>query len=486
MFRFIIREHVAKYDKEVKLMKPKKVKKKRQRVAANKTSTKQKTKKAKKREPLDYSNFEVQGCGAGGGVQFTEVQEKDKRDTFLKRCLGHRIKVKVIDMQTQIEAEYEEHDSVYTLVSVKEEETSFIIGGFQQQIKKLRVMHFEVSGPNVETINIQKWLERVADFAILTPRKAVARLELLQSPAHKLSSGEYAIFPLLDPNITGRPVEVTDMIGEIEDEGHTGCGFISEEFLEELFKNKGKTLNTLCGLQIRIYGYGICKGMLQRKRIKSGPPILLPMGSIEKVAASKSGDPMKPLLLVNNAGVDPSKKNSSIMKRMKCIDEHAWAEHKKKAEAAGQKTEKEVPKKLSPMIQYLWRGLSVSSKITEAYIQQSSEYSGVYHAWLRGTADPTGRIPKGYVYITGLKTASTRKLVKEKQLFLTRTPCVKCDHALMVNVMVDKPAEMEDEQYEELESLPFGTLIFSFPSKGYMPMSEVIDGDMDGDRFFSE
>ena len=116
--------------------------------------------------------------------------------------------------------------------------------------------------------------------------------------------------------------------------------------------------------------------------------------------------------------------------------------------------------------------------------KEAGYWINVNHAYVRGIADPTGKIPPGHVYVTGIKNQDTRDLIEKNQIFMTRIPSMKCSQATMMRVIIKKPKGMTDSEFEWLEELPFGAIIFGFPSEGKLPIPEVIGGDLDGDRYF--
>lgn len=407
------------------------------------------------------------------------VREISKEDNFLEMRYGDRLHVEMIHAKrfnSIIQIEKVEKTLIYEgntleLVSIKKMDDPNQGKGGQisfhgPQIDKYRAMYVKASVPGRETINVQESLDEIADFSSLNPRKAAVRLQLLQSPAALLENGQYAIFN----------IKIEDLC-EIDEHNHTGCGFICEEYLNSLIP--GKTLNTLGSVQIRLYApsFGLFKGMLMRKRITSGAKIQLP-SSMKKVGPSKATNKMQPILLVCNAGIDPSKTNAR-MKQLPWIDPNG-------KDIKDKPNGNDGPKKLKDMVQNLLIGLGISKDMVEKYITDARKWSRVNHANLRGVADPTGKIPPDCVYMTGLKNQSTREFIEKHDLFVTRYPVVKCEHSKMVKVMTKRPEGMSQSDYEWLESLPFGNLIFGFPSEGMRPLSEVLDGDMDGDRFLGK
>ena len=437
---------------------PKQKNRLKQSKPSNGLKTKRKkssTSKQQKRKIARISNLGEWQMGDSineTGFETVEVVRKLKCDTLLKVVFGSRIREQNINQPETLKTSFVDpvDGSKYEIVSYKEvdkskEEKRFCFS------KEYRVNYVQVSGPGIETIDLQERLDEIADFSSLPPGKLAARLELLQSPAATLSNGQFAIFDIKDADI-----------GEIEEHGHTGCGFICEQFLDKLIN--GKTLNTLVSIQVRIYApsFGLFKGVLMRKKILTGAKIQLP-SSMKKVGPSKSMNKRQPVLLVNNAGMDPSK-TAAMVKQLHFVDPNGTN--------LSQLSKKDKPKIVTDMIEWLWLGLGIPYSLVQRYIKDSSKWSGVNHMYLRGVADPTNKIPPDYVYITGLKSKETRDFLDKNQLFITRIPVVKVEHSLMVKVMTEKPATMSESEYEWLETLPFGAIIFGFPSENMLPMSE--------------
>ncbi len=422
------------------------------------------SKRTKQYREIDLSEWKLDKNPSKTEEIIRVVRER-KEDTFLDIRYGGRLKKYQPEMKNPIFQEtLTEEENMYELVSVKKMDDPDQGKQFNgPKIDRFRAMYV-FSGPG-ET-NVQEELDEIADFSSLSPRKAAARLELLQSPAERLDDGTYAIFNIKNEDLC-----------EIDENNHTGCGFICEEYLDSLIT--GKTLSTLGSVQIRLYApsFGLFKGMLMRKRITSGAKIQLP-SSMKKVGPSKATNKMQPILLVCNAGMDPSKPNSR-MKQLPWIDPNGKGiKDKRKGN--------DRPKPISDMLEMLLKGLGVNDEVVSKYCKDARKWAGLNHANLRGVADPTNKIPPDCVYMTGLKNQITRKFIETHDLFITRYPVVKCEHAKMVKLMTKRPEGMSQSEYEWLEGLPFGNLIFGFPSEGMRPLSEVLDGDMDGDRFLGK
>ena len=77
---------------------------------------------------------------------------------------------------------------------------------------------------------------------------------------------------------------------------------------------------------------------------------------------------MEPILLINNAGIDPSKTAKNLA-RLHCINKEG---------GGGPKNEN--PKKLTDMIERLWIGLGVPKGMARNYTKRSIHWGNVNHA----------------------------------------------------------------------------------------------------------
>lgn len=65
-------------------------------------------------------------------------------------------------------------------------------------------------------------------------------------------------------------------------------------------------------------------------------------------------------------------------------------------------------------------------------------------------------------------------------IFITRSPSLMPDDVKVVNLMKTKPEFMPQEDFEFLNSLKFGVVIFGFSKEGTLPIPECISrGDLD-------
>lgn len=99
---------------------------------------------------------------------------------------------------------------------------------------------------------------------------------------------------------------------------------------------------------------GICKGMLMRKRIRTGPSILIPASMI-KVPPSCSDNPLPNVaILINKNGEHPSpgSVNEYIGRRLDPL-----------LKRPPEKSFKSKIKKLSPIIINLWKSMNVAETL---------------------------------------------------------------------------------------------------------------------------
>ena len=403
-------------------------------------------------------------------VRKIRLETKHAESHFLARFLKNRMQVFEIPLNKEEESiAYDSHiidnnDTAYELVTVKVVQDTQK-GGFNYKPKALKLVYSQENGHNIEPFSIKDELEKIADFASLDTRKVVSRLELLQSPAFR--------FPMNTRNESREAIFYLEknMFCEIQDNGHEGCGFIDEDFLKELLGGGKLGENTIC-IQIRIFApeLGIFKGMLMKKRGITQGKIQLPQ-SMKKVGASKHvSERMKAVLTICQGGIDPSKYNSYLERTI--LDSELSSPHDLKSFQF---------KHLSPMITRLFRALSVSESTVNDYVQRRKNKShNVTDTFLRGVSDPTASLPNGHVFVTGLKGKDIGH-----EIFVTRSPCLKWDDGKLLKIITAKPEDMSSDEYEWLQAMPFGVIIFALPSKGMKPITQTIaGGDLDGDRYF--
>ncbi len=311
---------------------------------------------------------------------------------------------------------------------------------------------------------LRKQEELLADFGALPAHKVLARRALLFSPAIKIGN-KYAI----------TRIPANDMT-LVDDLGTAGCGFISEQYLEDLLGNNIKA-RTALGVQVRIFvpTLGIFKGVLMRKRNMQKSielnDSLLKVGPSRDPNASDIG-----WIVITKAF--PSIGNYTFSRVFKIMEEHL--KQKSLPKSFTREVQKERSFKMSPMYSQVMESLGVPNAVIESY---RSDYhknpEKIQHTHLVGVADPTGQLPSNTVFVTGIKGVEIDKL------FVTRSPCMERKDGRVLTVVTTKPDSMTNDVWEWLLSLSFGALIFANPKPGDRPLPELIaDGDLDGDLYF--
>lgn len=322
--------------------------------------------------------------------------------------------------------------------------------------RRLTFQYVVAAGPNLTTINVQKRLEGVANFGVLTARKAAKRLELLNSPAKKsnIRDRDYLI---LD-NLTSLEFE------EIEEVAHEGCGFIPRRYIQELLGSHRVGQRTFA-LQVRIFAsrLGVFKGVLCEK--PGIEKIQLP-SSMRKVGASTSRSACDTAVLLVTK-IFPSTTSVDVQKLL----------------AGDHIRDTFTVQKLKKMHLRIFESVGVPREMGDSYIRNCGKDRGrgLEHAYVVGLADPTYAIPEGHIFATGMSGTWAER----DRLFVTRFPCTEADDAHLLPVLAAKPAHMSESDWGFLRALPFGGIIFGNPSSGRDPLPFMIaGGDNDGDLYF--
>ena len=101
-------------------------------------------------------------------------------------------------------------------------------------------------------------------------------------------------------------------------------------------------------------------------------------------------------------------------------------------------------------------------------------------AHLKGCIDPTGKLPENKVFISGFVKSPENGCgeifgkVYEK-VFISRSPCLEPGDAKLLKVVGNKPKCMTLEEWNQLCSYSFGTIIFP-QSREFDPLACVIAG----------
>jgi hypothetical protein len=238
-----------------------------------------------------------------------------------------------------------------------------------------------------------------------------------------------------------------------------GCGFAPADVLKEL--NKGKDCSVL---QVRIFApkLGVFKGLLC---VKNGiDKIELPY-SMRKVRRSVVCSDDWASVIVKSSF--PTKKNIQLGKLLK-KERITNQSDAKKSSRAGK------------MIERLWKCLGVPEAVYRKYDRQVRAVHNIQHTYLVGVPDMTGTLPKSHVFIAGFG----KEMGMHKKVFVTRSPAVEPSDGHLLPVVNRKPAKMSNADWNLLESLPFGVLVFGNPRGDETPLPErIAGGDLDGDLY---
>ncbi|KAA8495919.1 hypothetical protein FVE85_2074 [Porphyridium purpureum] len=289
--------------------------------------------------------------------------------------------------------------------------------------------------------------------------------ELVSSKQHQHMTGPFLDLLCDDFEVEEHPMTALDGVTLMED----GCGTISDAFLEERLGMSAHAAARLVCIQVRVVAprLGVFKGVLMR-RPGSGKILLSP--SMRKVGPSvmKSNAADWAMLLVTSGGIAPSQTNVTIGRFLSPRSEHE-EKHSPVPEI--------VRKPISDMIGDALRASGVHSNLV-------SDSSRRHDAYLMGAGQPVTGFPPGVVYVTGLNTT----MYASDHVLVTRIPVTQLSDLRLLPCLTTRPCDMSVEDWDWLESLPFGALIFSSAVDGIehtKPIPEMIGGgDLDGDLYF--
>eukprot|EP00977_Amphora_coffeiformis_P027714 scaffold34636_cov171-Amphora_coffeaeformis.AAC.1 len=347
-------------------------------------------------------------------------------------------------------------DSVYELIAtrIREDEN---MGRFSSKYKHFDCYYVKISGPDVEYIDVKQVLNQYADFTSLSAYKIAARMDLLTSPG--------VTFPA-DPSITKHASSVFKLIPNSDE--YEGCGFISEKMLEQLVVDRD--LDVVTGVQVRILvpKYGLFKGELMRKRYMHGDHHIELNTSMQKAGPSIHEN-LHDWGIVAIRQVQPSETNLCIGKMLDPANN--WRPTK---------SFKAKIKPLSKMITPFLLHMGVPQYVLDDYVKNAREPEDLRHTWVVGMADPTGSLSPGHIFVPGFKGT-----VELDKIFITRSPCREPDDGRMLPMISKRPTGMSQEHWEELNDLPFGSVVFANPKPGMKSLPPfVANGDLDGDLYF--
>lgn len=352
----------------------------------------------------------------------------------------------------------------WELVAAKmEEDGTQFYGGVKQAI---HYVYYPVSGPGWIAVNLQHELEKLANFAGLgNVRKIAARLELLHSPA----SSKHPLVTLKASDFELIPEEYSYRVAEPMCDG---CGFIGDEMLTKCLgrRDVANLPPSIAAIQVRVVApqLGVFKGVLCRK--PGIDKIQLP-DSMRKVGPSIVNNEDWACMVIKITA--PSQDNITIGRYLA----HNTPPCKS--------FEPKLIQKKSDMVAKLLRAVGVSAETIEKHDREAKRTRMSKCTWLMGVADPTGCLPAGSVFVTGLPSSHIDGLQK---LFVTRSPCgIHASDGRMLPIVTLKPSDMPDSTWQWLQRLPFGVICFSAKgaNEGRAPLPLLCaGGDLDGDLYF--
>jgi len=363
------------------------------------------------------------------------VQEVRSEDVASQTALASKPEVNVVF-----------HGRPYELCSMKVDADGCTFWGGTKEVIRLFYAPVDTDGGK----ELQARLETIAAFdKSKTACKVAARLELLVSSASLVREFELA-------------ADKFEMIPEpLPSEQSGGCGFISEEMMIELLgRFMGKRVcKRVSSIQVRMVSprLGVFKGVLTKKvgidRIGLPP-------SMQKVPASSHPCGEWAWLLVMRTC--PSDSNLQIGK---------WV-------SGGSVCKSFRQKKFSPMLQRLLKSNGVPSPVVSCYAKGELRKE----AWVMGVADPTGAVPAGHVFVSGLPETMIPCVNGQRFLFVTRSPCTSAEAGRLIPVVTQQPDGMTSRDWEMLSSRVFGDIVF--PSLGVALPQALSEGDVDGDLYW--
>ncbi|KAI2496317.1 RNA-dependent RNA polymerase [Fragilaria crotonensis] len=378
---------------------------------------------------------------------------------FLRHVFDGKLIIKTIKLPSKkpLDQSFRFAGRTYSIVAVKHEKRDSKQPIWKDSIhgSKGYAKAFYVAMDHCE---LQKALNQLGDFAALQPPcKAASRLEMMVSPASTDKAGF--------PRVWLRNIDDFELI---EENHHVGCGFIPVEYLVQLVGTAD-----IAAIQVRIYSkaLGHFKGMLMAKnRITR---IQLPHSMLKvRPSPEKTRTDTDVFVLCN--GVSPS--NSSRM-----LNRHLNPNLANPPPSAIKDL-----RPMSPMIKSLMVLVGVPSEVVEKFSKDASQdWNRKHWAFCVGVADPTGCLPAGSIFVTGVGVGYDTANNKH-QMFITRCPCTEPSDVKVLPVVSHKPASMPVEDWKHLCSISFGLVIFATPNgaAGCSLPESIADGDLDGDPYF--
>ncbi len=271
--------------------------------------------------------------------------------------------------------------------------------------------------------SLNSFLSTIADFESLTyekgAHKAVSRLKLLFSGSRRLPgrTDKFCFYWL-----PKKDVKV------IEDGGHLGCGFIDPDYLSDLLGNTPKAAE-IFAVQVRMVGpssIGIAKGMLVIKEGLAGHKVEIPKSMI-KVEKSTSREPAHKNVALGIINVFPSENNKIMGRLFDDRKKYPTTRMIRSLEKPGDSILNVLRCKgvdenriencelltwllldMVPTLNWLFTSflviftdINIFSQATKYGNDITQARAAIKHGSLVGLSDPTGKIPRGMVFLTG-------------------------------------------------------------------------------------
>ena len=409
-----------------------------------------------RRATFALSDNVEEGAFTFGGLFIEELKlsANPQQKTFLSRLAGDRVRSYTLtqkDLKDLVKNKGLPKTGVLNGVRYEVINSKLCGDGYEEwQAKryKFKVTLVAVGGRGLNEVFLQEELDRIANFSALAPQKAKSRLELLESPSKS---------DLIYNNFSSFDIQLMDPSCE---RVHEGSGYYPVGFFGNKIKNGP--------IQIRLFAprLGIFKAVLMPKlgidRIQLPPP---------KVGPSLTSNQDWVSIVVTKTW--PSQNNGQIARILDpCCG-------RKPTETFRRDIEERQRLKPSHMVLRVWRGLGVPKDLCREYADRSCTLEGLKHAWLVGAPDPTDALPEGHIFIPGMG-------VKHEKIFLTRSPCMEPSDGVLMPIVSEKPPSMSQEDWQHINSLSFGTVLFGPPTEGDCPLAaQVAGGDEDGDLYFA-
>jgi hypothetical protein len=398
--------------------------------------------------------------------------ESKKEQYFLKWRFGDRLIIRIVqltDSTAKIQKKLLLKGAKCSLIAVKLIENkggnAFAPGWQKFATTSAKAFYVACEGPGYETMDLEHELNKLANFGVLeNAGKIASRLELMVSPAawspSRKSAYQFAL-------------KASDF-EEIPEQGNDGCGFFPETFFDDRLGITDPS--SVCAHQVRVYvpKLGYFKGMLVKKQGITKIQLPPSMKKVDKSTLDEESPDWAFLLI---RAVFPSDSCKMVERSIN-----------PNLERPPQSSSKDLERlKEEGMIWNLLLANGVPKDALETYAYESQTWEGRKQAPCVGVADPTGKLPADFVFVSGLGTVNggKRQSMMCSQLFVTRSPCTEKKDGILLRNVRSKPKDMPQASWDFLCSMPFGMLVFSNFSKHASKSlpEQVNDGDLDGDLY---